>query len=772
MRHFFILLLVSGAIFNLSHVTDSYATELLVVSDDTALADSAQVNTSSDPRQNTDLYDRELQLLVVILFVMLLVIFALVYYLNKIKISRQAAEQSQMILESVFDQSYQYIGILDGHGRLISSNSKLQSLIYDQSYQLDKPIWYHKHWHNKSADQIKQFFSNHGTSQSKQFEGEVWQRERGVIVLDLSLKAMTKHVGYDQLYLLEARDITTRKVTEDKLFQREAKLSHYYDQQPVMMITIDDDNRIQQVNRFAERLLGYPSSDILGHKLSEFYLSDESLSAKKVLLQPSQAIEGVWRREVEYKHFDGSVIYVRENIRSMVESGQVLIVGEDISEMRQLADQLAYQARFDLLTDTYNRNHFELELEKAVKEIESHLRSHAMLYLDMDQLKVLNDTAGHEAGDAAIQFAASMLESILPYNAILARMGGDEFAILLKDCTELDAIKLSRNIIKTLGEQAFLWDHIRLKLTCSIGIRLIDHTAASPQMVHAQADTACHVAKEEGRNRYNLYQIDDKELQQRELEMECVNLVHDALEYDRIELFAQRILSLDGDNSVLRFEILSRIRNHKGDYISPGVFIPASERYNIAHLIDKYVVSHTLKWLEDHPEEGERIHGCSINLSGQSIGNQEFIDFLLLELKSSPVSCSKICFEITETAAMNNMDQSIDFFGKLKALGCVIALDDFGSGLSSFGYLKKLPVDIVKIDGLFVRDIDVNEMDYVMVRSINDLAKQMGKKTVAEFVENSEIIDRLIELGVDYGQGYFIGKPMPIERFIREVEEA
>ena len=437
--------------------------------------------------------------------------------------------------------------------------------------------------------------------------------------------------------------------------------------------------------------------------------------------------------------------------------------------MRMLAKQLAYQAQHDLLTDTYNRNHFEAKLEKALKEVESYTRTHAMLYLDMDQLKVINDTAGHETGDAAIKFCASILQEVLPYKAILARMGGDEFAVLVKDCTERDAKNVAQSIITALSEHQFVWNEIKLNLTCSIGIRLIDHTAISPQMVHAQADTACHAAKEEGRNRFNLYCTDDQELQRRELEMGCVNLVHRALADNQIELFAQRIMGMSIEDDRMHFEILVRIRNAQGEYISPGIFMPASERYNIAHLLDKQVVGQTLAWLESHPKELENLALCSINLSGQSMGNQEFIEFLINTLSHSSVPCEKICLEITETAAMSNMNQAMDLFTKLKQLGCLIALDDFGSGLSSFGYLKKLPVDIVKIDGLFVRDITINEMDHLMVRSINDLAKQMGKRTVAEFVESTQIIDLLMELGVDYAQGYVIGKPKPLADLVDEL---
>nr|WP_275658461.1 EAL domain-containing protein [Vibrio sp. Isolate25] len=713
-------------------------------------------------------YEKELRIITGLVVLLSVIIIALVYYLSRLKKSESLAKESQTLLEMVFDQSYHFIGLLDAQGRSISSNSKLQELLYHQNFSVDRPIWQHQHWEDHAADKLKRYFNDRHQKQNTQFEAEIWHTEQGTMVLEMSLKPLPE-MGQGAEYLLEARDITSRKITEARLYQREANLSHYYDQQPVMMITLDEHNRIQQVNHFAEQLIGYSSDKVLGHRLREFYLHEDAVIPRQVLLQPKQAMRGVWRREIEYRHADGKPVWIRENIRPLVESGHLLIVGEDITETKQLAEQLEYQARHDLLTGTFNRNHFEMELAKSLLEVESYTRTHAMLYLDLDQLKVLNDTAGHEAGDTAIQFCASMLEEVLPYNAILARMGGDEFAVLLKDCTERDAKNVANTIIMTLSEQPFVWDEIRLNLTCSIGIRLIDHTADSPQMVHAQADTACHAAKEEGRNRFNLYCQGDADLRRREQEMECVSLVHNALANQRIELFAQQILALNQQESLMHFEILIRIRNAAGEYISPGIFMPASERYNIAQLLDKQVVTQTLDWLAANPVALANLGMCSINLSGHSMGNKEFIAFLLDTLQHSPVPCEKICLEITETAAMSNMNQAIDLFTQFKQLGCKIALDDFGSGLSSFGYLKKLPVDIVKIDGLFVRDIDVNEVDHLMVRSINDLAKQMGKKTVAEFVENSRIIDLLVELEVDYAQGYVIGKPKPLEELVDEL---
>tara|TARA_Y100001956_G_scaffold75234_1_gene83000 strand:- start:3468 stop:6614 length:3147 start_codon:yes stop_codon:yes gene_type:complete len=720
------------------------------------------------PRSFADRYHKELKLAGTLVSILLLIILILVYYLSRLKRSEQLATESQTLTEMVFDQSYHFIGVLDANGCITSSNRKLQELLYNQDFSQESPIWQHRYWQDSAVSQFKRFLEKEQQENVTQFEAEIWHAEQGALVLEITLKPIPSGVE-SACYLLEAKDITARKITEERLYQREANLSHYYDQQPIMMVTLDDQNRVQQVNHFAEQLLGYTPDQILGHRLREFYLHEDALIPRQVLLQPKQVMKGVWRREIEYRHADGRVLWIRENIRPLVESGHLLIVGEDITETRKLSDQLAYQARHDLLTGTYSRNYFEKELAKALKEVESYTRTHAMLYLDLDQLKVLNDTAGHEAGDAAIQFCASMLEEVLPYNTVLARMGGDEFAILLKDCTELDAKKLAKMIIDTLGEHPFVWEDIRLSLNCSIGIRLIDHTASSPQMVHAQADTACHVAKEEGRNRYSLYCLDDKELRRREQEMESVNLVHDALVNRRLELFAQRIMALDDSDTGMHFEILVRIRNVKGEYISPGIFMPASERYNIAHLIDKAVVSQTLDWFSDNPEALESLSQVAINLSGHSMGNREFTQFLLERLKESKVPCHKVCLEITETAAMSNMNQAIEFFSQLKELGCLIALDDFGSGLSSFGYLQKLPVDVVKIDGIFVRDIDVNEMDRLMVRSINDLAQQMGKRTVAEFVENTRIIDQLMELGVDYAQGYIIGKPMPLATLVKEL---
>lgn len=717
---------------------------------------------------------REARIVIISFLIMVAVIFTLLYYIRRLRLSEEKARRNQVLFESVLDQSHQYIAILDSFGRVTSSNIKLHALLFEQGLDIEKPIWFFKGWENSGAVAFRHYFEGKDIPATKRFESEVSCQKSGSLMLDVVISSLPEESGQEPQYLMEANDITQGKLAEQKLIERESSMRAYYEQQPVMMLTLDGNNRIQAINTFSTELLGFQEIELLGHKLTQFYADGESAPVSHIISGNAHSSYGIWQREVRYRRSDNSFLWIRENIRRLDATGQLLVVGEDITEIHKLNEKLEYQARYDLLTETFNRNHFELELEKSIGEVSDNLRTHAMFYLDLDQLKVLNDTAGHEAGDAAIKFAAMVVETVLPYNSVLSRMGGDEFAVLLRDCTQADAIKISRQIITALSEQAFSWDNISINISCSIGIRLIDHTADSPQMVHAQADAACHAAKDEGRNRYHLYHRDDEELRQRQLEMESVNLVHEALANDRLELFAQQILDLSAEQAPnkMYFEILVRIRNSEGEFISPAIFMPASEKYNVAHLIDKSVVTKTLSWLESNLDNYDDLALCSINLSGQSMGNRAFVDFLLESIQHSPVPNQKICIEITETAAMGNMDQAIELFSKIKQLGCLIALDDFGSGLSSFGYLKKLPADIVKIDGLFVQDMDVNETDLIMVRSINDLAKQMGKRTVAEFVENSRIIDHLVELGVDYAQGYVISKPKPLKELVTELLSA
>ncbi|MCW8331120.1 EAL domain-containing protein [Photobacterium sp. SDRW27] len=714
-------------------------------------------------------YRKELRAMTVAVVIMGTIIVLLVLMIRRLRKSEQKLQQSQALFEGVFDQSFQYIGILDDSGVLISGNLALQSLVGRAIIKYDRPMWRWHCWEPDTTIQLSRAFSSAWQDKIVRFEVEIQSHDDGRRMLDIAMKRMPEWVGEADQLLFEARDVTSRHQMEEKLREREVSYRLLYEQQPVILLAVDAQARIQSVNQFAADLLGYSKRQMLGHKVTDFYFDDVPLPQQYISTVRESEKQKVWRRKLRYRCADGHTVWIRETIRPTQSKLQLLLVGEDISSTRELEAKLEYRACHDYLTDLFNRNYFEQQLETVLLEARDKGARHAMFYIDLDQFKVINDTAGHEAGDEALKQVALLLQGITPDKATLSRLGGDEFAIILRHCSPDEAVKFGSEVLRLLEDAEFYWQNTRFSFSGSIGIRLIDETAGSPQQVHAQADTACYAAKDEGRNRLHLYHPDDEELKRRELEMECVNLIRKALVEKRLELHAQQISPLSSQSRKQHYEILVRIRDSDGAMVSPGLFMPAAERYNLAHLIDRYVVNEVIDWLVAHPEAVEQLELCAINLSGQSMGNRDFVCFLVEKIRSSGLPTNKLCLEITETAAIGNMSEAIQLFTQLKFLGCLISLDDFGSGLSSFGYLKRMPVDIIKIDGMFVRDIAEDEMDFAMVKAINELAKKMGKQTVAEFVENEAILNRLRDLGVDYAQGYLFGKPQPLAELVSEL---
>ncbi|WP_394213095.1 EAL domain-containing protein [Enterovibrio calviensis] len=702
---------------------------------------------------------------VAIMFVAGLIIAGLAKQMNKQKKGERELAQSRALFKGVFDQSHQYIALLDYQGRVVSANGAFQRIFPQWETRESMPLWHWSDW--LSGDRLKLHIESLIEGQTSRFEACLLSEQQNEVILDVALKALPDHSDADAQILFEARDVSQRKLAEQKLQRSEVEYRMLYEQQPVMLLTIDHQSRIQSVNQCATEWLGFSKRHMLGHKVTDFY-ADDSPPPRSLLGSSNRQRFGIWRRETRYRTSDGQERWIRESVRSTQVQSQLLLVGEDITENRRMEQQLRYQAQHDFLTGLLNRSHFEMCLVDALNSASDERFTHAMFYIDLDQFRVINDTVGHEAGDEALKQTAQALRELLPTGATLARLGGDEFAVICYQCDEEQALAQGKQILDSLSEMDFYWNNSRLALSCSVGIRMLDKTAGTPQQVHAQADTACFAAKHDGRSRVHLYRPDDEELRRHEREMAFVNKIHAALAEDRLEVYAQPIVSVSSKlREKLYFEVLVRMRDREGNYVAPGLFIPAAERYNMAHLIDKRVIEKTLGWFERNPEYVNEIAMISINLSGRSMSDEGFIAFLLDALNSSNVPSSSICLEITETAAIGNLTDAIELFTKLKQLGCTIALDDFGSGLSSFGYLKRLPVDIIKIDGQFVRDIAEDETDYAMVRAIHELATQMGKKTVAEFVENEAILTRLKSLGVDYAQGYHFSMPKPMELLIK-----
>ena len=423
--------------------------------------------------------------------------------------------------------------------------------------------------------------------------------------------------------------------------------------------------------------------------------------------------------------------------------------------------QLIYKSNHDDLTGLINRREFERRTEWLLATLRHGSNEHTLCYLDLDQFKVVNDSYGHVAGDELLRQISSVIKASMRESDTLARLGGDEFGILLENTPVDDSYLIAKSIKELIQNYKFSWETHDIQISVSMGIVPVNISTNNLAELLSSADVACYMAKDKGRNRIQVHNPKDKELSERHNEMLWVTRINQALENNQFCLYTQEIQHLEGSGQS-NYEFLLRLRDEKGKIIGPDTFLPAAERYDLMSKIDHWVIDTSLELLENSPLFLQEVGYCSINLSGQSLANKDFQDSVIHQLMNSKLPLNKICFEITETAAISNLTMALKFISVLKGLGCHFALDDFGSGLSSFAYLKNLPVDYLKIDGLFVKDIEDDPIDYAMVKSINEIGQVMGMQTIAEYVENDKIKSMLTEIGVNYGQGYGISKPHPL----------
>jgi diguanylate cyclase (GGDEF)-like protein len=437
-----------------------------------------------------------------------------------------------------------------------------------------------------------------------------------------------------------------------------------------------------------------------------------------------------------------------------------------------LSAKLSYQESHDNLTGLVNRREFERRLGELLKHNSTQPIEHAVCHINIDRFKVINETCGPAAGDELLVELADLLRKRVRHRDTLARIGGDEFGIIMRDCSLEHAEHVADALLELLGELRFNWHEKRYAIGASIGLVPLTDSANSVSNVLGAADAACHAAKDKGGHRVFMFSNDDSELAKRHGHMRWVSRINRALDEDRFRLSFQPIAPVEpGDKPPIHYELLIRMQDEFGNMVAPGAFLPAAELYSLSTRLDRWVLSSAFEWLDKHPRHVDELSVCAINLSGHSLGDEQFLDFVVDLFVTSRVPASKICFEITETAAIENLEHASRFIATLKALGSQFALDDFGSGLSSFAYLKRLPVDYLKIDGMFIRDINEDPIHLAMVQSINEVGHLMGMETVAEFVENDEIIKVLRDVGVDYAQGYGICPPRPLEIFERVEEQ-
>ncbi len=433
--------------------------------------------------------------------------------------------------------------------------------------------------------------------------------------------------------------------------------------------------------------------------------------------------------------------------------------------LQNLHNQLTWQATHDDMTGLYNRKEFERLLGSAIQTARHGARQHALMYVDLDQFKIINNAAGHKAGDELLRLVGERIANGLQAEGgRVARLGGDEFGVLLPNIETRHARDLAEETLELVRGERFEWSEHKFSLSASVGLAFIDEGSTDVDTLMSNVDQACYAAKDAGRNRVQEFEPGDARMMRRHGVMEWVTQLDQALADNRLVLNCQRIAPIDAaSKDGVHYEILLTMRDELGDLMPPSEFIMAAETYNRVTLVDRWVVERVFDWMAEHRSELDDVGGFAINVSGHSINDETFSDFVLAQFSRTKVPTSKVCFEITETAAIANLDNARDFMNRMRIIGCRFSLDDFGTGLSSYSYLRNLPVDFVKIDGVFVRELATNPDDYAVVRSINEIGHCMGKKTIAEFVESKEILAQLAEIGVDFAQGFGIEKPVPLE---------
>jgi diguanylate cyclase (GGDEF)-like protein/PAS domain S-box-containing protein len=565
-------------------------------------------------------------------------------------------------------------------------------------------------------------------------------------------------------------DITERKLYEEALFREKESAQITLQSIGDGVITTDAKGVIDYVNPVAEALTGWRLEDSQGRAIEEIFRAFHEETCEPlenplaVAIRRTRSIKSV--RPMLLIRRDGNEIYV-ESTASPIRDGSGAVSGgvlvfHDVSEARELNRRLSYHASHDVLTGLVNRREFENRMERALKSAKARETSYALCVLDLDQFKIVNDTCGHSAGDALLGQVGALLKSKVRWRDTLARLGGDEFGILLESCSLDEAMRTAEALREAVRNFKFTWEERTFRLGASIGVVPISADNADVAAVLSAADSACQAAKEAGRNRVHSFEENDIDLMRRRREMQWAARINNALEEGRFELFRQTIMPLQKTEAGAHYELLLRMRDEAGKIVGPDNFMTAAERYGITPSIDRWVIENAFRWLVSEADEREKLTMCSINLSGQSLGDDKFLPYVIDQFHRSGLDATKICFEITETAAIASFSQANRFIQALKELGCKFALDDFGTGLSSFGYLKHFPVDYLKIDGSFVKEILHDPIDREMVRSINEIGHLTGKQTIAEFAENVEIINMLQSLGVDYAQGYGVSQPQRV----------
>lgn len=583
-----------------------------------------------------------------------------------------------------------------------------------------------------------------------------------------ALDYLVKQQIVSNLLVKSLRYATDRTHTLIALKASEAKYRELFQNVTAGVFQTSIDGKFLSANPAMVRLLGYESEEeLLGLDIAkDVYMYPDSRENWAKTVQEQGEIRN---SELVLRKRDGTKIVVLENARAVrSQTGDIMYYQgalTDITEAHEQSKKLSYDASHDALTGLVNRREFEIRVERVIEANKANTAEYAVCYLDLDKFKIINDNCGHVAGDELLRQLGAVLQARIRQGDTIARLGGDEFGVLLNHCPMENAIQVSKNLLRTIKEFKFVWDQRYFTLGVSIGLVPVDESFNSVSDVLSAADAACYTAKDRGRNRLHIYQPDDKELGHYRGEIQWAAKVKKALRNDEFTLDVQPIVPvMPAASNHLYLEVLVRMMDENGRQIPPGAFLPTVERYNLMGNLDYWVIEHTLKAFSENPKLLANIARVFINISRDSLQNSDFPNIVADLLREGRLPPHKLCFEITEAAAMSNLTKANQTINAIRELGCRFALDDFGTGVSSFAYLKALNVDYLKIDGAHIRDLADDKGDFEIVKAITHVGHALGREVIAESVESKRVLEALKEIGVDFVQGYTIAPPHNIRQ--------
>ena len=563
--------------------------------------------------------------------------------------------------------------------------------------------------------------------------------------------------------LVMVHDVTELKLASERFNRQGEYFRQLFENSPEAIVMLDHEDRISDANSAFVSLFQYSLDELRGRAINDVIVPQEKMQEASTMTLAVLGSAAV-RRDTVRRRKDGSLVEVSVLGYPITFEGRmvgVFAIYRDITESRRISGELAFHSTHDLLTGLMNRHEFERRARELLQRAPRSSRDHALLYMDIDQFKVINDNLGHEAGDRLLLDLSEVIRRALRDADELARMGGDEFGALLIGCPLGEANTIAQRVLSAVHSFRFHWEDKSLPVGISIGVVGIGREMENLAALLSAADTACYTAKERGRGRVQVYRPDDLDMQRMRGELSWATRINDALEHDRFALFYQKIVPVAAAKNAKkreRYEVLLRMIGADGQHILPSLFIPAAERYGLMPAVDRRVVTRVFRQMAALNNLEDQV---SVNLSGASLSDENFADFIREQLSHYQLAPERVCFEITETTAIANLSRGLSFIRELRELGCSIALDDFGTGMSSFNYLKTLSVDYLKIDGAFIRDIAHNPLDCAMTEAINKVGQVKGIQTIAECVESGEALAKLSELGVNFAQGFYIHRPEP-----------